>query len=499
MKVIVIGSGVAGLTAALTLLRKGYQVEIFEQADQPGGVTGGYEANGYLWDYGQLNAEGFGPDEPTGQVLSALGVLDKIQTTPDNREYIFPDFGIRIPKEYAGLYWRMQRLKELFPEEQKGLDRYWRDFVRFTHMMTLARRLETAGLGDKLAFYLALLPLLPKKDWSAERLMDHYFDSEKLKAVFISILADFFIPPSQFLGLGVFALNAETTFERRMPTQLARNTVMLQLHTLIGGMRTLVRAMVDQIQAAGGVLHTGYAVSHIHVQDGAVTGVTANGQDFTCERLVVSGGARETLLDLVDEGTWPAEFESKVRSIPLMDSVFMLHLGIDYDPSEHLHTVSTYFYGSYDIEGEVRRAHSGQYHEGAAGFVVHFPTLRSPEMAPQGRHALTIYTICPDTLSEGDWESRKEEYARKLLEHADRHIPGLSGHVVEQHIITPVELRALTHLKHHAFGGIAPVMNAWQVPHKTPIEGLWFIGQQSVSGGGINAVIPAAHRAAKQL
>jgi phytoene dehydrogenase-like protein len=500
MKAIVIGSGLSGLTAALTLLRSGHQVEIFEQAEVLGGVTCGYTAAGYTWDYGQLVIEGLDRSEPIGRILEDLGVLDKIDFVPDDREYIFPDFEIRIPETYAGVLWRINRLKELFPEEATGLDRYWKDFTRFTRMMTLARRLEDGGLGTKIAFYLALLPLISKKDWSAERLMAHYFKSEQLKAVFISILADFFTPPSQFMGLGVFALNAEVTFEKRMPVTLARNTEMVRFYTILGGMPALVKTYVDEIQAAGGQLHTACAVTKILVNDGRVQGIVdENGITHPCDIVLASGGAKETLLGLVDEDAFPPEFREHVRSIPLMDSVFMLHLGVDYDPSETLHTVATYFYGSYDIEGEVKRAKNGEYHEGEAGFVVHFPSLRSPQMAPEGRHALTIYTICPEKLPAGDWETNKEKYAEALLGYAEKHIPGLREHVVERHIITPLDLRKVTHLQHHAFGGISPVMNAWKVPHQTPIEGLWFIGAQSESGGGMNNVIPAAYRVARQI
>jgi len=32
-----------------------------------------------------------------------------------------------------------------------------------------------------------------------------------------------------------------------------------------------------------------------------------------------------------------------------------------------------------------------------------------------------------------------------------------------------------------------------------PIEGLWFVGAQSQSGGGVNAVIPAAYKTACQV
>ena len=65
-------------------------------------------------------------------------------------------------------------------------------------------------------------------------------------------------------------------------------------------------------------------------------------------------------------------------------------------------------------------------------------------------------------------------------------------------IVTPGDFRRMTGVGHHALGGIAPLMGAWKVPHKTPVEGLRFIGAQSESGGGMNAVIPAAWRVAER-
>ena len=120
-------------------------------------------------------------------------------------------------------------------------------------------------------------------------------------------------------------------------------------------------------------------------------------------------------------------------------------------------------------------------------------------MAPKGKHALTIYTICPDKLASGDWDTDKQKYADKLLEYAEKKLPGLRSHIVTQRVLTPVDFRKLTHLDHHAFGGLAPVMNTWKIPHKTPVKGLWFIGAQSESGGGINNVLPSSFKVAKKI
>ena len=167
-----------------------------------------------------------------------------------------------------------------------------------------------------------------------------------------------------------------------------------------------------------------------------------NGVTHACERVIASGGAKETLMDLLEPGVLPAEFTEKVKEIPLMDSVFMLHLGVDTAWPEVLRTSSTYFYGSYDIEGQVKLAREGVYHEGAAGFVVHLPSLRSAGMAPKGKNAMTIYTICPERLNGGGWEQEKEKYADKLLEHAEKRLPGLRKHIVSAVVVTPDELQA---------------------------------------------------------
>jgi phytoene dehydrogenase-like protein len=167
MKINIIGTGIAGLTAGLTLVKAGHQVELFEQSAKVGGVTSGFEADGYEWDYGQLVVEGFNKHEPIGMILNELGILDFLQLVHDEREYVFPDFTIRVPEKYEGIQWRMDLLKQLFPEETAGLNAYWKDYVRFTRLVTLARRMEKDGVLGRVRFYLSLLPFITKMNWSA--------------------------------------------------------------------------------------------------------------------------------------------------------------------------------------------------------------------------------------------------------------------------------------------------------------------------------------------
>jgi phytoene dehydrogenase-like protein len=138
MRAVVIGTGVSGLTAALYLLRDGCEVQLFEQHDEAGGVTGALRSDGYTWDLGQLLLEGFGPGEQVGSILAELGLADGVDLIRDDRIYAFPDFRIEKPDEPAGLFWRRERLKELFPEERAGLDRYYRFYIPSLHSPEMA-------------------------------------------------------------------------------------------------------------------------------------------------------------------------------------------------------------------------------------------------------------------------------------------------------------------------------------------------------------------------
>lgn len=504
MKIIVIGAGAAGLTAAASLCKHGHQVTLIDHNPVTGGVLRGWQANGFTWDLGQLLIEGMGKNEPTGEVLSNLGIFDEVKTIIDERRYVFPDFDLQHPQEYQGPQWRLNRLAEIFPQDRTGLKKYWKDYIRFNRLMTTARRMGKATgnqeLVEKVKFIFAALPFVKKRDLNAEQLMSLYFSSEKLRAVFISILADFFTPPSQFQGLGVFALNPEPSFEKRIPKQLKPGVEQLYFYSILGGTRTLVDAIEKLIRDHSGIIRLGEDVTRVIVQDGKITGVEINHQEILeADVVVASGGADELFFDLIGKEHLPSETIKKVETLPLMDSVFMVHLGLDIDPKPYIGGSCTYFYRTYDIEGSIKEGKQGIYHEGKHGFVVHVPTNHSPDMAPVSHYAMTVYTISPDTLKEGSWTDSKEDFAKILINYTEEYFPGLRDHITHQEIFTAEEFRNITFTKHHAFGGLAPIMGKEGFPHQTPIEGLWFVGQQSQSGGGLNAVIPAAYRTAEKI
>jgi phytoene dehydrogenase-like protein len=86
-----------------------------------------------------------------------------------------------------------------------------------------------------------------------------------------------------------------------------------------------------------------------------------------------------------------------------------------------------------------------------------------------------------------------------LLKLAEEFVPGLREHAQTKIILTPEDFRKRSYLKKHAFGGTAPHLKISPPPHKTPINGLWFVGAQSETYGGVIGAMTGAENVVNLL
>jgi phytoene desaturase len=113
-KVIVIGSGFAGLSAATFLANKGWQVTVLEKQDQPGGRARKLQADGFTFDMGP--SWYWMPDvferyfQQFGKQVSDYYSLQRLD--PSYRVY-WPDSYWDIPAKY-------EEVKKLFESVEQG-------------------------------------------------------------------------------------------------------------------------------------------------------------------------------------------------------------------------------------------------------------------------------------------------------------------------------------------------------------------------------------------
>ena len=494
-KAVIVGAGLGGLTMGALLARDGWKVTIYDKNAKVGGVCALAEKNGYKWEQGPLLLGDLLPGESVYELLDSLDI--HLPTVRADRGIEMPDYPVWHPDEYEGPYWRRDYLKKLFPDDAAGIDEYYELYDNMMEIRYLSDLLsKNNNFIRKLRLISRFLKVKKYSEMTAQELVEHLFKDKRLHGLFTGIFCDFCASPTEVQGLGVIFTNFETAFDKRIPLEKNGKKYNPGYVNIVGGVQKLPEALADYITSHGGEIKLETIVDKVLVEDGAVRGVRlSSGDEEPADVVVGSGGARDFFWDTVGRDKLNESYNHTLETYRPMEAVFMVHLGVDFDPMKYMKSALCYYYKCYDIPAAVEKMRSGVYHEGDDGYLIYVPTVHAPEFAPEGKHCVTIYTVAPDTLAEGDWESKKEYYADRLIKLAEDQLPGLSEHITEKLIMTAVDYREMTHMKKCSFGGVVPIWNQQNPGYTTPVKGLYFVGQQSESAGGVGAVINGAKSA----
>jgi len=491
MKIAIIGAGLGGLTFGAFAARDGHQVEIFDKNFAPGGVVALLEHEGYKFEQGPLLMGDMMPGESLYELLKELGIT--LETVRADRDIVMPDFDMIKPRDFGGKYWRKERLKGLFPEDAAGIEKYYQVYDHVMYLRWLGRQPQT--LLIKLRTKLAMLKLAPYAKMNADEFTRHFFKSEKIRTLFTGIFADFCADPKEVQGLGVIFMNFETAFDMRIPMEEPKRYNGGYCY-FVGGCQKLPEALAKYIEDRGGKFHYGTVAEKVLIENGKAVGIRLeDGTEVKADMVVGCGAGKDFFENMVGLEHLNEEYKQILSTYRPMEAVFMVHLGVDYDPMDYMRSALYYCYGMYDLSAATEKLRTNVYHGGDDGFLIFVPNHHAPDFAPEGKHCVTLYTVCPDSLSEGDWDEVKEHYADRMIQLAEKHLPELSRHVVTRKIMTAKDYRVYTHMAKSSFGGVVPIWNQKNPPHITGIPGLVFVGQQSENGGGVGAVMAGAREA----
>ena len=248
MKINIIGAGLGGLTFGALAARDGHEVKIFDKNSKPGGVVALLEHEGYKFEQGPLLIGDMLEGEPIYELLKSLGI--HLDTVRADRDIIMPDYDMITPEEYKGPYWRRERLKELFPEEKDGIDRYYRFYDDVMHLRYIAT--QKPSLIQKARLALAFLKIKKYSNMNADELTKHFFKSEKIHTLYNGIWADFCADPAEAQGLGVVFTNFETAFDKRIPLDRNGKKYYPGFCFVKGGCQKIPEALADYITSHGG-------------------------------------------------------------------------------------------------------------------------------------------------------------------------------------------------------------------------------------------------------
>ncbi|UNA30326.1 NAD(P)/FAD-dependent oxidoreductase [Klebsiella variicola subsp. variicola] len=345
--------------------------------------------------------------------------------------------------------------------------------------------------------------------FSAEELLQKYIKSDRLRGfmMFMGLVSTWGGPntPGTAYVYGYHALGEfEGSFGRfGLPE---------------GGMGMISQSMVNALAAHGGEVRTSSPIKQVLVENGRATGVLLSSGERIDAPLVISGAdPTRSLVSLLPEGTLSEPAAVAAQSIDQRGSMGRVHLLVDAlpdyvgfepgttGPQHQCLTIMGASPALYEMAAVAQE--KGNFPEDMVLEAL-IPSVTHPSLvAKPGTHTLSLgVQQLPFELSEGDWDSRKEEWADKVLEVYFRYAPNMRNHILGRHVITPLDLDRDYHITrgnifHQSMIGLENLFDqrpiASAAHYRTPLPGYYLCGSGSHPGGGVSGM--PGHNSAQRI
>jgi phytoene desaturase len=485
-RIVVIGSGFAGLAAAIRLQTAGHQVVLFEKRDQPGGRAYVYRDQGFVFDAG-----------PT------------VITAPECLRELFEGAGRRM-EDYVELM-PVSPFYRLFWEDGYTFD-YSNDAHRTFEQIRAKSPGDVTGYQEFLEYSKAVfdegytkLAHVPFLDWwSMVRVTPQLLNLKAHRSVFKTVASyiqdEHLRQAFSFHSLLVGGNPFKTSSIYTLIHYLERNWGVFFPK---GGTGALVQALVRLFEDLGGRIELSTPVDEIVTSGGKVTGVGTRLGVHACDGVVTNADVVHSYTHLLRNSEVVAPSRRKALRQSQSMSLFLIYFGTDRQ-YPHLAHHNILFGRSY------RELLSQIFGKNDAipddfSLYLHAPTRSDPGMAPVGCEAFYVLSPVPHLGNLPiDWKKQGPAYADRILDYIDqRYAPGLRKHIVTQRIFTPEDFRDQLNSHLGAAFSAEPVLwqsAAFRTRNRDPdLKGLYFVGAGTHPGAGVPGVVNSAKATANLM
>ncbi|WP_217254858.1 phytoene desaturase family protein [Streptomyces sp. AC602_WCS936] len=422
--VVVVGAGLAGLSAALHLLGSGRRVTVVERDPLPGGRAGRRALGGYRLDTGPTVLT---MPHLADEAFAAVGdrLADHVELLPLHPAYraCFADGGaLDVHTDAAAMEAEVERFAGA--REAAGYRRL-RTWLTRLHAVQMRRFIDAnfdspLGLLTPDLARLAALGGFGRLDARIGR----FLTDERLKRVF----------SFQALYAGVAPARALAAY-----AVIAYMDTVAGVYFPRGGMHALPRAMAAAAVKAGADLRLGQDVTRLERSGSRITAVVTAGGRVPCDAVVLTPDLPVVHRLLGRRPRRPVA----LRHAP---SAVVLHAGTTRTwPHLAHHTLS--------FGAAWRRTFDELTRTGTLmsdpSLLITRPTASDPALAPEGRHLHYVLAPCPNTDIGPDaraWTDLAPRYRDRLLATLEgRGLAGLAAAIEEECLVTPADWTAQGH------------------------------------------------------
>ena len=479
-RIVVIGGGFGGLSAAIRLAARGHDVELFEKRDQLGGRAYVYEVNGFKFDGG-----------PT--VITAPFMFDKLWATAGKRREDYVDF---VPCEplyrifdhqgrsfdYSGdEAVLLEQIEQWNPRDKEG----YRQFLATTKPIFEKGFLELADKpflhwGDMLKVAPDLLGMQAYK--SVYEYVSQYIENDFLRRCFS------FHP----LLIGGNPFDAPSIY-----TMIHYLERVWGIHYALGGTGALVAAMGKLFQELGGKIHLDAPVAEILVEQHRVKGIRLEtGTMYMADAVVSNADVAFTYRNLIPASHHHKYTNAKLERMKYGMSLFVIYFGTDRrytdTPLAHHNILLSERYKGLLTDIFEKKVLADDF-----SLYLHMPSRTDPSQAPLGCEAFYVLSPVPHLGAGIDWKAAAKPYRNAIMGYLeDRYLPDLSQHIIAEHYIDPLHFQNELNSYLGAAFSFQPTLrqSAWFRPHNRSedFDNLYFVGAGTHPGAGLPGVLSSA-------
>jgi phytoene dehydrogenase-like protein len=481
-KLIIIGAGIAGLSAGCYARINGYDVDIFEMHDKPGGMCTSWKRKDYIFDYCIHNLIGTSPTTDICQIWKELGALDNAKIVNHGEFVRIESPKVETLRWYTNLERLNKHLKEIAPEDSSAID----------ELIGAARKLVSIDLfAMQLGGLRRTLKALPHlsviKRWSqitlgqfVERLKNPFF-----KRALMHIMYDIPGDSVPMTALILFMAGLEAG----------------DLGWPVGGSLNFSRKIEKHFLELRGEIHYKTRVDKIIVDNGRAVGIRLiDGSEHRANYIVSAADGYSTIYRMLD-GRYLTEPIKKYYGGVGDSSPFglIIFLGLKGELPDVPHALTLLFDEPLNV-GEIGQDS------------VHIVTF-GPEtgLVPEGKSIIKIEVQAkyPYWKERRDtdlkaYREEKKRIADEIISRISPRFPGLKGRIEVTDISTPPTAERYTGNRYGWQAG-PPKEHVTEIQHKglskklPGLEGFFHVGQWSTASLGVSSVAVTGRNMVKEL
>jgi len=490
--IIVIGSGISGMTCACALANKGYNVTVLEKHSVAGGYCQSFSRKGFRFAAAVHRIGGIHGRNSVDGILSALGVKELPEWYTFHENVQVGDINFNMCNSSAA-----DSLRELFPEDKEDIDRFEAEVDRINSILDVIDKGANAGINK---FTLTDLKTLDKyRKMSVDQFLRGIFSNEKIISLLVAVSDA--MPGGAlfaFIRMVSFANCGEETYQP------------------VGGAGAIIELLRRRIEELGGKVLLNSPAEKIIMEDGRAVGVVCRGEILRADYIVSNCDLGFTIRELVGEENVPQRVLEKIKTkFTESPSCFSVWIGLDKDiKTLGYEPMNISYYPDamsvLDDKAKLIGEHSVQRENDF--LLISLSANNDPTACPEGKGQMMLGMLVnwdfEDMYKLRDtdrklYREKKKAAAMNLVRKAERFFPGISEHIEVMEIASPVTFQRYTGNSKGAFGGYkcTPelVENFSLLDCRQLVDGLFLTGHWGGVGDGVIFTTDVAMRVADKI